>query len=292
MSDTTTPFNPATLPYKLDSDRYRHAPLPVLHTFMCDLNSKVPNIRFVAGSRTYTFGEPLADEFDVYNGTEKVGRLWAVREFDRRSSENVMIYNISSHRIQNQRGQRNRKYSKHYGVVLKAALDAFAEVPEAIIAEKIIDNAGYRVKNLASSAVGHASYCVRGYEMEVLEYFKSIEDEGPSPIPQTLIAKLSNWRDRYSNARIAKSVTDSFNADNGIIVKFVSNEEMLMVDLTNKNEIKRLRSSYDLPPEYQDKITMLKMMELNQPIESVGAKIENENVTYFYMPSGAVITTC
>ena len=137
---------------------------------------------------------------------------------------------------------RSRKYSKHYGVILKAALDAFAEVPESIIAEQIIDRSGYRVKNLASSAVGHASYCVRGYELDVLEYFKSIEDNGPAPIPPTLIAKLSNWRDRYSNARIAKTVTDSFNADDGVIVKFVSNEEMLLVDLTNKNEVKRLRS--------------------------------------------------
>jgi hypothetical protein len=292
MSDTTTPFNPATLPYKLDSDRYRHPPLPVLHTFMCDLNSKVPNIRFVAAGRTYTLGDPVADEFDVFNGTEKVGKIWAHREFDRRSQENVMIYNISSPRIQNARGNRNRKHSKHYGVILKAALDAFAEVPESIIAEQIIEKAGYRVKNLASSAIGHASYCVRGYELEVLEYFKSIEDEGPSPIPQGLISKLSNWRERYANARIAKSVTDGFNADDGILVKFMSNEEMLMVDLTNKNEVKHLRSSYDLPVEYQDKITMLKLLDLNQPIESVGVKVENENVTYFYMPSGSVVTTC
>lgn len=293
MSETTAPdFNPATLPYTLNVDKHRHHPVPELHKFMCDITSKLPTIHFVVDGRTYRHGDPLTDEFKVFNGTEEVGRIWGTTDYDSKESKNVYVYNINSYRIQNQRGQRNRKHTKHYKIALKLALEVFAPVPTDVIAEKIIERAGYRVRGLESSASSHATYCVRGNEEDVLRYFKQVEDEGPTQLPTTLLTKLGNWRDKYANWRIAESVATKFTDKDGIAIKLLPDNEMIAVDLTNPKEVKQLANSYDLPVEYQEKLAILKIMELNQPIEGVGVKVEDDKITYFYMPSGAIQTTC
>jgi len=293
MSEPTTPdFNPASLPYKLNAEKYRHRPTDELHKFMCDIASKLPSVHFVTDGRTYRHGDPLTDEFKVFNGTEEVGRIWGTTDFDRKDSKTVYIYNINSYRIQNQRGQRNRKHTKHYKIALKTALEVFAPVPTDVIATKICERVGYRVASLASSAGSQAFYCVRGNEDVVLQYFKLVEDEGPALLPNELITKLGKWQDKYVNWRIAESVHEKFKQFDGMAVKLAPSGEMLVVDLTNTEEVKRFASTYDLPVEYQEKLTILKIMEINQPVEGIGVKVEDDKVIYFYMPSGAIHTTC
>jgi hypothetical protein len=293
MSELTTPdFNPATLPYKLNVDKYRHPPTDELHKFMCDIASKLPSAHFVADSRTHRHGDPRTDEFKVFNGTEEVGTIWGTTDYDRKDSKTVYIYNVSSYRINNQRGQRNRKFTKHYKVILRTALEVFAPVPTDVIATKICERVLYRVSNLASSAGSQAFYCVRGSEDVVLQYFKQIEDEGPAPLPQALVTKLGKWQEKYANWRIANSVHEKFKSFDGMAIKLTPSGEMLVVTLTNTQEVKRFASTYDLPVEYQEKLTILKIMELNQPVEGIGVKVEDDKVIYFYMPSGAIQTTC
>lgn len=291
--NTAPEFNPATLPYKLDVSRYRHHPVPELHKFLCDIASKLPTVHFVADGRTFRHGaEPMTDEFKVFNGTEEVGKIWGTTDYDRTENKNVYIYNISSYRIQNQRGQRNRKHSKHYKVILKIALEVFAPVPTDVIASQIIERVQYRVRSIASSAASQAFYCVRGNEDVVLQYFKQIEDEGPAPLPHELTSKLGKWQEKYFNWRIATAVGDKFNNSDGMAIRLMPSGEMIGVDLTNTKEAKTFTNSYDLPSEYQEKLTILKIMELNQPIDGIGVRVEDDNLTYFYMPSGAIQTTC
>lgn len=297
IDPTTAPtppadFNPATLPYKLDVSRYRHHPVDELHKFMCDITSKLPTVHFVADGRTYRYGDPKTDEFKVFNGTEEVGRIYGTSDFDRKEGKQVYIYNISSYRIQNQRGQRNRKQSKHYKIILKNALEVFAPVPTDAIATKIVETVEYRVSNLASSAASQAFYCVRGNEDAILHYFKQISVDGPTLMPTDLVTKLGNWETKYANWRIATSVHDKFKSFDGMAIKLMPSGEMLAVDLTNTKELARYTNSYDLPVEYQEKLTILKIMEVNQPIEGIGVKVEDEKITFFYMPSGAIQTTC
>lgn len=288
----TPDFNPATLPYKLNVEKYRHHPTDELHKFMCDIASKLPTVHFVADGRTYRHGDARTDEFKVFNGTEEVGKIWGTTDYDRKDSKQVYIYNVNSYRIQNQRGQRNRKFTKHYKVILRTALEVFAPVPTDVIATNIIERVGYRVSSLASSASSHAYYCVRGNEDVVLQYFKQVVDEGPIPLPHELVTKLGKWQEKYANWRIAESVYDKFKNHDGMAIKLTPSGDMLAVDLTNAKEVKKFANSYDLPVEYQEKLTILKIMELNQPIEGIGVRVEDDKVTYFYMPSGAIQTTC
>lgn len=296
MSDTTTPFNPNALPYAFDTTRYSHPPVPELHTFMCDLHMKVPNVKFAADGRTYTRSEGNSechvDEVNVFNGLEKVGRIWITRAYDKNESKTVSIYNISSPRINNARGSRNRKYSKHYGTVLKAACQVFSAVPPKQVVAKIMEDAEYRLRSMDSHAYSQVAYAVRGNETAVLDYLKDVEDNGPTPVPQSLNSKLGNWRDKMNNARIASTVWTAWCKKEGLVVKMLPTGEMIVVDLTITDEFKTATSSYDLPDEYQTKLTMLKLMEVNQPIEGVGAKVEYDSATYFYMPSGEIPTSC
>jgi hypothetical protein len=171
-------------------------------------------------------------------------------------------------------------------------LEVFAPVPTDVIATKICERVSYRVSSLTSSAGSQAFYCVRGNEDVVLQYFKQIEDGGPAPLPQALITRLGKWQDKYANWRIAEAVHEKLVKSDGMAIKLTPNGEMLGVDLTNMKEVKRFASTYDLPVEYQEKLTILKILEVNQPVEGIGVKVEDDKITYFYMPSGAIQTTC
>jgi hypothetical protein len=293
MIDTNTPdFNPATLPYVLDTDRYRHPPVPELHKFMCDIGSKLPKVKFVADGRTFRHGDAKTDEFKVFNGTEEVGKIWGTTDYDSKESKNVYVYNINSYRIQNQRGQRNRKHTKHYKVALRTALEVFAPVPTDVIAANIVERALSRVSNLHSSACSRAFYCVRGNEDVVLHYIKQVKDEGPAPLSTELLTKLGKWEEHYANWRIAESVYENFKNNDGLIVRLMPNGDMISVDLTSPKEANTFTNTYDLPVEYQEKLAILKIMEMNQPIQGIGVKVEDDKLTYVYMPSGAIQTTC
>jgi hypothetical protein len=84
----------------------------------------------------------------------------------------------------------------------------------------------------------------------------------------------------------------AYEANNGIVIKLVHDGVMVVVDLTDKTTVKQLTSTYDLPSEYQEKLAILKIMENNQPIAGVGVKVEYDSAPYFFLPAGAIQTTC
>jgi hypothetical protein len=103
--------------------------------------------------------------------------------------------------------------------------------------------------------------------------------------------KLEESRNTH---RIAKLVGGRFSSREGVIAYLDREDKLTVMDL-QLNTISKLESTYDLPKNYQEKFTILKVMEDSQPIEGTGVKmrvqVEDMQIQLYYLISGDTIVT-
>jgi len=286
------------LPYKYDpKGRHEYDIHPDLHIILCDLAIKLPKIAYESSGVTLdrrrdgsTHNNRVIGEVIVYNNEEKIGKISIQQDYV--DGKYINVYQLDSPRIQQQRGMRNRKRTKHYKIALKTALDAFKEFPPDEIAKTMIADAGYRIMNLRQNANSLVTSCVNvtSVAASVLEYLAEVQDNGPQAFPPIIIDP--KWRDHLSTYKIVDSVFRAWENRTGMLVKLQPSGVMTVVDLTIGEVVMVTSNTYDLPVEYQEKLAILKIMETNQAIEGMGVKVEDTHIPHIYMTAGAIETTC
>ena len=286
------------LPYKYDpKGRHEYGIHPDLHILLCDLAIKLPKIAYESSgvvinrtSKSDTSDGRVVGEVVVYNNEEKIGKIGVTQDYV--DGKYINVYQLDSPRIQQQRGMRNRKRTKHYKIALKTALDAFKEFPPDEIAKTMIADAGYRIMNLRQNANSLVTSCVNvtSVAASVLEYLAEVQDNGPQAFPPIIIDL--KWRDHLSTYKIVDSVIKGWDSKTGMLVKLLPSGVMTVVDLTIGEVVMVTSNTYDLPVEYQEKLAILKIMETNQAIEGMGVKVEDNRIPHIYMTAGAIETTC
>lgn len=283
------------LPYKYDANaRHEYAIHPDLHVLLCDLNIKLPKIAYEADStdtnRLEADRNRCVNGVVVYNNEEKIGKIAITQDYI--DGKFINVYQLDSPRIQQQRGMRNRKKTKHFKIALKCALDAFKEFPPDEIAKTMIADASYRIMNLRQNANSLVTSCVNtsAVAASVLQYLVDTEENGlQESLPTFLDLK---WRDHLSTYKIVDSVIKGWDSKTGMLVKLLPSGVMTVVDLTIGEVVMVTSNTYDLPVEYQEKLAILKIMETNQAIEGMGVKVEDNRIPHIYMTAGAIETTC
>ena len=283
------------LPYKYDPNaRHEYAIHPELHVLLCDLNIKLPKVAFEADSTDTNRVEAdrgrCVNGVVVYNNEEKIGKISIQQDYV--DGKFINVYQLDSPRVQQQRGMRNRKRSKHYKIALKCALDAFKEFPPDEIAKTMMQDASYRIMNLRQNANSLVTSCVNitSVAASVLEYLADVQDNGPQAFPPIIID--TKWREHLSTYKIVDSVIKAWDSKTGMLIKLLPSGVMTVVDLTIGEVVMVTSNTYDLPVEYQEKLAVLKIMETNQAIEGVGVKVEDTKIPHIYMTAGAIETTC
>lgn len=286
------------LPYKYDpKGRHEYEIHPDLHIILCDLAIKLPKIAYESNGVTLdrrrdgsTHNNRVVGEVIVYNNEEKIGKIAVVQDYI--DSKYVNVYQLDSPRIQQQRGMRNRKKTKHYKIALKCALDAFKEYPPDEIAKTMMQDAGYRIMNLRQNASNLVQSCVNvtSVAASVLQYLADVEENGPQEFPPIIMD--TKWRDHLATYKIVDSVIKAWDSKTGMLVKLLPSGVMTVVDLTIGEVVMVTSNTYDLPVEYQEKLAILKIMETNQAIEGMGVKVEDNRIPHIYMTAGAIETTC
>ena len=286
------------LPYKYDpKGRHEYDIHPDLHIILCDLAIKLPKIAYESNGVTLdrrrdgsTHNNRVVGEVIVYNNEEKIGKIAVVQDYI--DSKYVNVYQLDSPRIQQQRGMRNRKKTKHYKIALRSALDAFKEFPPDEVAKTMITDTGYRMSALRQNANSQVTSCVNTTVVaaSLLQYLVDVEENGPQELPPIMID--SKWRDHLSTYKIVDSVFRAWENRTGILVKLLPSGVMTVVDLTIGEVVMVTSNTYDLPVEYQEKLAILKIMENNQAIEGMGVKVEDTHIPHIYMTAGAIETTC
>lgn len=238
-----------------------------------------------------------AFKVNVYDGEQHLGRVGYVQKYTR--SGYVDVYQIESRRIRKERGDRNSKTTSSLKTALKIAKEVFVKDSMDTQASKIITSMQSQYNGLVWQAGKRYKAKCENLLVPSFEYVLSVIDEAPQPIDPVILqeVKSDSFRQARDNYRIAKSLFYCMNNGQGAVVYTDIHGKLSFIDADSK-KFSKIESTYDLPTNYQEKYTILKVMELNQPIEHVGVKIEFQideldsvKRAYYYLAPGDTVVT-
>lgn len=234
----------------------------------------------------------------VIFGYEKLGCVEVANTYTRNGY--VMMWRIYSSRIRNSRGDRHVKKSKNLKSALNVALDVFQPTDKKELALKILKVASAHVNSVMNNACRPFERLMESHSFisfnYCLDYWTNNKDERPSlPKALTDLFESKAFKDMADNRRIATSVFNEMSKfKTGVVIRVERDDTINVVDVESQTLLS-LKSTYDLPKNYQEKFTILKVMEHNQPIVGIGIKVSDdlelnnplrEFFTYYYLVGG------
>jgi len=279
----------------------KHAGKPIdsrLQILLNEVHHFNPLFTFIAKD-TSGFGDKAQiDEITVVQGNQVVGVIAVTNRYRRNESDSVFV--ARSENIKRERAISIS--SKHLKVVMKEIKEAFKPRTNDQRMEEIQNSVHTRLSRMKRNASDHVRSSVGSAAFEVMMFLNKFHnsDTLPTALPSELISKLGrNWETYLDGARISESVAADFSGNRGVCVRIEMDGKLAVVDLASKT-IDELESTYELASNYQEKITMLKLMDEDQPIEHVGFRFSDWDTVngvrvdadYFFLVSGATYINC
>lgn len=282
---------------KIDRSKHRDVEIhPRLITILQELSHHNPELTYETCDKQ-GMNNPKVVGVAVVMKNEVLGKI-VVGERHSRRGESEPTFSIHSKNIG---GRRDRKETKHLKMAVKAAKEYFQPTDIKSIVDDVVSAVNNKMRRTVSYARDHARGCVTNAYEPVLAFLADVHNGTvATQIPDKLASSLgTNWQAQLANLRIADAVSMDYAANDGVIVRIERNGTLLVIDLQTK-EATYHDTTYGLPTNYQEKITMLKLMDASQPIEHVGVKYDDYDyvngikVEYqlFFLVAGDTYTTC
>jgi hypothetical protein len=272
--------------------------LPKLEMFLNDLAIRKPNVKFVVAGTRNDNGERKVRSVEVYDGYEKVGALCIEQDYARRNAGED-IYEVSSPKIVKSRGNADTRSTKHYKKALKLATELFEKSPADVLAKQIHGRVEECMQSMVRSAEQQFEHSFYNPLADIGMYLHKVKNEGPQPFPTELEPKFGKeWMDKGDNYRIAKSLMTKFDKHkDGVAIRIEIDGTINVVDIATMSMLYEAKSTYDLPDNYQEKITIAKILEHRQPVEHIGVRFDDASQdhpdrAYFYLVGGETFTDC
>ncbi len=271
---------------------------PELEMLVQQLFAVMPNLEFYAtnAANLGSIGDARKiNVFDVFSGDQKLGVVSWYESYSR-SKGHYFSYRIYSRKIRKERGDAHLKMTGSLKSALKIAGEVFVKDASNVLAEKFYEAMRSEMSGLIYHASNDIEHRCRPFFQTAFAYTVSVIQGSPVPIDAKLLQEVTSPRfeEAQNTCRIAKSVGNALSSREGVIVYVDREEKLTVVDLQTYT-ISKLESTYDLPKNYQEKFTILKVMEDNQPIEGTGIKmkvsVDDMKLHLFYLVSGNVIVT-
>jgi hypothetical protein len=271
--------------------------LPKLEMFLNDLAIRKPNVKFVvSGTRVFNAVRNVRS-VDVYDGYEKVGAICIDINYDK--AESGDLYEVTSPKIVKSRGNADTRSTKHYKKALKLANDLFEKSPADVLAKQIHERVESYVTSMVHSAENQFEHSFYNPLAQIGMYLHRVKQDGPQPFPTELEPKFGkDWMEKGDDYRIAKSLLDKFEKHkDGVAIRIEMDGTINVVDIATVSMLYEAKSTYDLPNNYQEKITIAKILEHRQPVEHIGVRFDDASSdhperAYFYLVGGETFTDC
>jgi hypothetical protein len=271
--------------------------LPKLEMFLNDLAIRKPNVKFVVSGTRSEKGERKVRSVDVYDGYEKVGAICI--EMDYNKAESGDLYEVTSPKIVKSRGNADTRSTKHYKKALKLANDLFDKSPADVLAKQIHMRVEESMQSMHRSAENQFEHSFYNPLAQIGMYLHKVKQDGPQPFPTEIESKFGkDWMDRADNYRIANSLLHKFDKlKDGVAIRIEIDGTINVVDVATVSMLYEAKSTYDLPDNYQEKITIAKILEHRQPVEHIGVRFDDASSdhperAYFYLVGGDTFTDC
>ena len=271
--------------------------LPKLEMFLNDLAIRKPNVKFVvSGTRVFNAVRNVRS-VDVYDGYEKVGAICIDINYDK--AESGDLYEVTSPKIVKSRGNADTRSRKHYKKALKLANDLFEKSPADVLAKQIHERVESYMNSMCQSAESQFEHSFYNPLAQIGMYLHKVKQDGPQPFPTDIESRFGkDWMEKGDDYRIAKSLLNKFEKHkDGVAIRIEMDGTINVVDIATVSMLYEAKSTYDLPPNYQEKITIAKILEHRQPVEHIGVRFDDASSdhperAYFYLVGGDTFTDC
>ena len=282
----------------IDYKKYEKcALLPKLEMFLNDLTIRKPNVKFVVAGTRIDNNVRNVKNVDVYDGYEHVGAICI--EMDYNKTESGDLYEVSSPKIFKSRGNKDTRATKHYKKALKLATELFEKSPADVLAKQIHGRVEESMISMARSAENQFEHSFYNPLAQIGMYLHRVKQDGPQPFPTELEPKFGkDWMEKGDDYRIAKSLLDKFEKHkDGVAIRIEMDGTINVVDIATVSMLYEAKSTYELPDNYQEKITIAKILEHRQPVEHIGVRFDDASSdhperAYFYLVGGDTFTDC
>ena len=271
--------------------------LPKLEMFLNDLAIRKPNVKFVVSGTRSEKGERRVRSVDVYDGYEKVGAICVDQDYGK--AESGDIYEVTSPKIVKSRGSADTRSTKHYKKALKLANDLFEKSPADVLAKQIHERVESYMNSMCQSAENQFEHSFYNPLAQIGMYLHRVKQDGPQPFPTDIESRFGkDWMEKGDDYRIANSLLDKFTKHkNGVAIRIEMDGTINVVDIATVSMLYEAKSTYDLPNNYQEKITIAKILEHRQPVEHIGVRFDDASSdhperAYFYLVGGETYTDC
>ena len=271
--------------------------LPKLEMFLNDLAIRKPNVKFVvSGTRVFNAVRNVRS-VDVYDGYEKVGAICIDINYDK--AESGDLYEVTSPKIVKSRGNADTRSTKHYKKALKLANDLFEKSPADVLAKQIHERVESYMNSMCQSAESQFEHSFYNPLAQIGMYLHKVKQDGPQPFPTDIESRFGkDWMEKGDDYRIAKSLLNKFEKHkDGVAIRIEMDGTINVVDIATVSMLYEAKSTYDLPNNYQEKITIAKILEHRQPVEHIGVRFDDASSdhperAYFYLVGGDTFTDC
>jgi hypothetical protein len=182
---------------------------------------------------------------------------------------------------------------------LKLATELFEKSPADVLAKQIHERVETFVHGMAQTAENQFEHSFYNPLADIGMYLHKVKHEGPQPFPTEIESKFGkDWMDKGDNYRIAKSLEHKFDKlKDGVAIRIEMDGTINVVDIATVSMLYEAKSTYDLPSNYQEKITIAKILEHRQPVEHIGVRFDDASQdhperAYFYLVGGDTFTDC
>jgi|APGre2960657373_1045057.scaffolds.fasta_scaffold66602_2 hypothetical protein len=291
----------------LDIDYKKHDKcdlLPKLEMFLNDLAIRKPNVKFVVNGTRVHNNVRHVRSVDVYDGYEKVGAICIEMDYNRTKSgfsdkDSFDIYEVTSPKIVKSRGSADTRATKHYKKALKLATELFEKSPADVLAKQIHTRVEEFMQSMGRTAENQFEHSFYNPLAQIGMYLYRVKQDGPQPFPTDIEPKFGKeWMQRADDYRIAYSLLDKFTKHkDGVAIRIEIDGTINVVDVATVSMLYEAKSTYDLPNNYQEKITIAKILEHRQPVEHIGVRFDDGSHdhperAYFYLVGGDTFTDC
>lgn len=273
---------------------------PMLQPLLLELQHRHPEMNFVASDGRPRWGDTAGSVWgvNVFYGPAPAGCVI----INRHKKNNTPVYEIRSDSIVRKRGSDNVRVTKLFKAAVRIAEDVLKPRPLEKDAEQILDTMNMLVAQAWANVFSTASSALRGSTTEVTSFLQDVL-EGAMPEEETkdeLLAKLGqSWKETAQNLRIMSAVRECYHTKYGAVLRAERDGTLAMVDIST-GELTRPKTTYELPTNYQEKLAMLKLIGLDQPIMHVGFSGAYSNrinsitqhTEYFFLIAGETYTDC
>lgn len=255
------------------------------------------------GDRTLHESERPIGSVQVYQDSQHLGYV-RVKWEEYRNFGHTNVYYIGSETIYKSRGRnRNEVTTKDPHKAIKIMQEYFKPKPNYAFRDKMVNDCTNQVKSMLSNAKYRVGSLLEKASTDVPLYLLE-QHEGLSPALPGVISSILESPENlqhFHNLRIAYSVSKEHEKGGAIVVAF-SNSTLWYLDLTDhitssNVPMVKIKSTYDLPTNYQEKFSLLKLCDSSQPVEHVGVRFrcdieKDSEAMLYYLVSGDTVVTC